>query len=183
MTRNDWSMKLDDALWAYRATYKTPIRTTSFNLLYGKSCHILVELEYKEMWATKLLHFDLKTTEEKRFIQLNELDEIRLGAYESSKIYKERTKAFHEKRIVSRDFKVGDKVLLFNMRLKLFPGKLKSHWSGLFIIKEVREYGAYVLTNKNGEKFVVNGQRMKPYMTSDTPREGTSVSFAEPYSV
>jgi len=69
----------------------------------------------------KLLNFDIKTAEEKRLIQLNHLDELRLEAYESSKIYKERTKSFHDKKITSKDFKVGDQVLLFNSRLKLFP--------------------------------------------------------------
>ena len=121
ITRRDWSLKHEDALWAYRRAFKTPIGTTPFNLLYGKSCHLPVELEYKAMWAVKLLNFDIKTAEEKRLIQLNDLDELRLKAYESSKIYKERTKSFHDKKITSKDFKVGDQVLLFNSRLKLFP--------------------------------------------------------------
>ncbi|KAG7594128.1 Ribonuclease H-like superfamily [Arabidopsis thaliana x Arabidopsis arenosa] len=141
ITRKDWSAKLDDALWAYRTAFKTPIGTTPFNLLYGKSCHLPVELEYKAMWAVKLLNFDIKTAEEKRLIQLNDLNEIRLEAYESSRIYKERTKSFHDKKIISRDFMVGDQVLLFNSRLRLFPGKLKSRWSGPFRVTAVRPYG------------------------------------------
>ncbi|KAG7572534.1 Retrotransposon gag domain [Arabidopsis suecica] len=162
-TRKDCSAKLDDALWAYRTAFKTPIGTTPLNLLYEKSCHLPVELEYKDIWAVKLLNFNIKTAEEKRLIQLNDLDEIRLEAYENSKIYKKRTKAFHDKRIISRDFKVGDQVLLFNSRLRLSPGKLKSRWSGPFKIKEVRPYGALVLWNKVGGEFVVNGLRLKPY--------------------
>ncbi|KAG7529819.1 Ribonuclease H-like superfamily, partial [Arabidopsis suecica] len=145
ITRKDWSAKLDDALWTYRTTFKTPIGATPFNLLYGKSCHLHVELEYKAMWAVKLLNFDIKIAEEKRLIQLNDLNEIRLEAYESSKIYKERTKSFHDKKIVSRGFKVGDQVLLFNSRLRLFPGKLKSRWSGPFSVTTVRPYGAITL--------------------------------------
>jgi len=82
-TRRDWSVKLDDALWVYRTAFKTPIGTTLFNLLYGKSCHLPVELEYKAMWAVKLLNFDIKTAEEKRLIQLNDLDELRVEAYDS----------------------------------------------------------------------------------------------------
>jgi len=104
ITRKDWSTKLDDALWAYRTTFKTPIGTTPFNLLYGKSCHLPFEREYKAMWAVKLLTFDIKTTEQKRLIQLGDLDEISLEAYESSEIYKERTKLFHDKKIITKDF-------------------------------------------------------------------------------
>ncbi|KAG7557039.1 Retrotransposon gag domain [Arabidopsis suecica] len=179
ITRKDWSAKLDDALWAYRTALKTPIGTTPFNLLYGKSCHLPVELEYKAMWAVKLLNFDIKTAEEKRLIQLNDLNEIRLEAYESSRIYKERTKSFHDKKIISRDFKVGDQVLLFNSRLRLFPGKLKSRWSGPFRVTAVRPYGAITLAGKDGD-FTVNGQRLKRYMADQYIPEGTSVPLEEP---
>ncbi|KAG7564207.1 Integrase catalytic core [Arabidopsis suecica] len=179
ITRKDWSAKLDDALWAYRTAFKTPIGTTPFNLLYGKSCHLPVELEYKAMWAVKLLNFDIKTAEEKRLIQLNDLNEIRLEAYESSRIYKERTNSFHDKKIISRDFMVGDQVLLFNSRLRLFPGKLKSRWSGPFRVTAVRPYGAITLAGKDGD-FTVNGQRLKRYMADQYIPEGTSVPLEEP---
>ncbi|KAG7585701.1 Integrase catalytic core [Arabidopsis thaliana x Arabidopsis arenosa] len=178
-TRKDWSAKLDDALWAYRTAFKTPIGTTPFNLLYGKSCHLPVELEYKAMWAVKLLNFDIKTAEEKRLIQLNDLNEIRLEAYESSKIYKERTKLFHDKKIITKDFQVGDQVLLFNSRLKLFPGKLKSRWSGPFCVTEVRPYGAVTLAGKSGD-FTVNGQRLKKYLADQILPEVTSVHLQDP---
>lgn len=178
-TRKDWAVKLDDALWAYRTAYKTPLGTTPFNLVYGKSCHLPVELEYSGFWATKLMNFDIKTAAERRMVQLNELDEIRLNAYENTKIYKERTKAWHDRKIIPRDFAAGDKVLLFNSRLKLFPGKLKSRWSGPFTITEVRPYGAVVLED-NGRKFTVNGQRLKPYFTDAKPEEGTNIPLTEP---
>lgn len=90
-TRKYWSLKLDDAFWAHRTAFKTPLGTTPFNLVYGKSCHLPVELEYKALWAIKLLNFDIKYAKEKRTIQLHELDEIRLDAFESSRIYKEKT--------------------------------------------------------------------------------------------
>jgi len=179
ITRKDWSAKLDDALWAYRTAFKTPIGTTPFNLLYEKSCHLPVELEYKAMWAVKLLNFNIRTVEEKRLIQLNDLNEIRLEAYESSKIYKERTKSFHDKKIVSRDFKVGDQVLLFNSCLRLFPGKLKSRWSSPFSVTAVRPYGAITLAGKNGN-FTVNGERLKNYMVYQFIPEGTFVPLEEP---
>ncbi|KAF8114922.1 hypothetical protein N665_0031s0012 [Sinapis alba] len=159
-TRKDWSLKLDDALWAYRTAYKTPLGTTPYHLVYGTSCHLPVELEYKEAWAVKLLNFDIKSAKERHI------------AYENSRIYKEKTKAYHDKRIVNRNFEPNDKVLLFNSKLKLFSGKLKSRWSGPFIIKEVRSYGAVVLLDTKRREFFVNGQRLKPYLAETTIAEG-----------
>ena len=97
-SRRDWSRKLDNALWACRTEFKNPLETTPFHLLYGKSCHLPVELEHKTTWAIQLLNFDIKPAAERRLMQLNELDEIRHLAYEISKIYKEKTKAYHDKK-------------------------------------------------------------------------------------
>ncbi|XP_074327231.1 uncharacterized protein LOC141665147 [Apium graveolens] len=100
---------------------------------------------------------DLKAAGEARLLQLNELDELRFDAYDNSRIYKERTKKMHDKAILHRDFQVGDKVLLFNFRLRLFPGKLKSIWSGPFTVTGVKFHGAIEIMGKDGTRFKVNG--------------------------
>ncbi|GJZ58531.1 reverse transcriptase domain-containing protein, partial [Tanacetum coccineum] len=159
----------DDALWAFRTAYKTPIRCTPYKLVYGKSCHLLVELEHKVYWALKHANFDLKTAGDYRKLQLNELHELRDQAYENSLIYKEKTKRIHDAKIKNRVFNVGDRVLLFNSRLKIFSGKLKSCWSGPFIITEVFPYGTAKLSHPDGSNFKVNCHRLKHYFGGDTP--------------
>jgi Integrase core domain len=136
-TRKDWSLKLDEALWAYQSAYKTPIGMTPFKMVYGKPCHLSVELEHKAYWAIRALNFNMKSAGEKRILDLHALEELRLAAYESAMFYKEKTMLCHDKMILRRSFQVGEWVLLFNSQLKLFTGKLRSRWTGLYRVQKI----------------------------------------------
>nr|GEX71810.1 reverse transcriptase domain-containing protein [Tanacetum cinerariifolium] len=125
-----------DALWAFRTAYKTLIGCTPYKLVYGKSCHLLIELEHRAYWGLK-------------------------HAYENSVIYKERTKKLHDSKIKNRIFNVGDQVLLFNSRLKIFSGKLKTRWSCLFTITHVFPYGTIELSQPDGPNFKDYARRLK----------------------
>ncbi|GKE61879.1 reverse transcriptase domain-containing protein, partial [Tanacetum coccineum] len=97
--RASWSDKLDDALWAFRTAFKTPIRCTPYKLVYRKACHLPIELEHKAYWALKHANFNLKSAGDHRKVQLNEINKLRDQAYENSLIYKEKTKKIHDSKI------------------------------------------------------------------------------------
>ncbi|XP_016199959.1 uncharacterized protein LOC107640966 [Arachis ipaensis] len=143
-----------------------------YQLVYDKACHLPVELEHRTYWATKFLNFDAKVVGEKRLLQLSELDEFRTTAYENAKLYKEKTKVLHDKKIATKKFEPGQKVLLFNLRLKIFFEKLKSQWSGSFLVNKVSPYGYVEIKEEDFDKrFTVNGQRLKSYLGGEVDRQ------------
>ncbi|GJZ66484.1 reverse transcriptase domain-containing protein [Tanacetum coccineum] len=167
--RASLSNKLDDDLWAFCTIFKTPIGCTPYKLVYGKACHLPIKLEHKAYWALKHCNFDLKSAGDYRKVQMNELNELRDQAYENSLIYKEKTKKINDSKIKNRVFNVGDQVLLFNSRLKIFLGKLKTRWTGPFTVTQVFPYGAVELSQTDGPNFKVNGHRLKHYFGGDIP--------------
>ena len=164
LSRKDWSQKLDDALWAYRTAYKAPLGMSPYRIVYGKGCHLPVELEHKAWWAVRSVNFDFNDASNHRKLQLQELEEIRLDAFDNELIYKEKSKMYHDRNLSRKTFKIGDKVLLYNTKLHLFPGKLRSRWLGPFIVTKVFDNGAIEIESLATSKiFTVNGHRLKHY--------------------
>ncbi|GJU87112.1 hypothetical protein Tco_1294658 [Tanacetum coccineum] len=161
--------QLADALWLLELVNKNPIGVLRI-LSMEKGVHLPVELETKGVLGSHVhANCDLKTAGDHRKLQLNELSELRDQAYENSLIYKEKTKKLHDSKIKNRIFNVGDQVLLFNSRLKIFSGKLDSPMFGPFTITKFILNALAKLSHADGSNFKVNCHRLKHYYGGDTP--------------
>nr|GEX17033.1 reverse transcriptase domain-containing protein [Tanacetum cinerariifolium] len=156
------SRKLDDALWAFRTAYKTPTETTPYKLIYGKNYHLPFEIVHRAYWALKNCNPDHIAAGEKRMFQLHELNELRHQAYENSRLYKERTKIWHDRKLrMRKEFKQGNKVLLFHSKYTFKQLKLRYRWLGPYVVKHQYPSGYVELYGKDGK--TSNGIGIKLY--------------------
>ncbi|RDX88491.1 gag-pol, partial [Mucuna pruriens] len=169
-SRKDWSRLLEDALWAHRTTYRTSLGMSPYRIVFA-------------YWAVKQCNLAYDQAGEQQKFQLQELDELRLEAYENSRIYKQKVKIFHDQKIPRKEFHVGQKVLLFNSRLKLIAGKLHSRWDGPFVITNIFPNGAVQLQDEHSSStFQVNGHQIKPFHEGLAPitHDMEIISLMEP---
>lgn len=145
-------------LWVYITAYKTPLGLSPYRIIYGKACRLPIELQHKGFWDIKHFNFNLTSVGQARMLQLNKLEDHMLFTYDNVELYTNKIKKWHKRKFQKRELAEGERVLLFNSRLKLFPGKHKSIWTSLFKLLKIYPHGAVDLLNeKIGEEYKVNG--------------------------
>ena len=153
---------------------------SSYRLVYCKACHLPVEIEYKVWWAIRNLNMDMNQAGLKRMLEIDELQELRNDAYFNSKIAKDKQNKWHDQLITRKTFNEGDQLLMYDSKLHLFLGKLKSRWTGPFIIHQAYPNGSVDLLNAKAKiVFKVNGQRVKPYVVRHFAEE-EEISLLDP---
>ncbi|XP_076956490.1 uncharacterized protein LOC143631694 [Bidens hawaiensis] len=138
--RKDYSDKLDDALWAFRTAFKTPIGTTPFKMVYEKACHLPIELEHRAYWALRAVNLDMTQAAKNRYLQIHEVEELRDEPYADHGVI----------RSVRRRCMIGS--------------KLRSRWVGPYTVKAAFPHGAVELVDHEGRAWKVNGHRLKHYV-------------------
>src|SRR3954465_197769 len=155
---------------------KNPMGMSPYKMVYGKACHVPLELVHKAYWAVMELNRDFKLAGKKRLLDLSSLDEWRNETYENARLFKEKVKRWHDRRILKREFHVGEKVLLYKSRLRFFARRLLSKWEGPYVIVEVYRSGAIKIASlKDDNTQVLNGQRLKHYISGDSYDEDVDI--------
>nr|GEW70559.1 hypothetical protein [Tanacetum cinerariifolium] len=169
---NEYVRRCDACQRSRNISLRNEMPQNNIQISLWESMPITLEIEHMAHWTLKKCNMDLTLASESRLMQLNELAKLRDIAYENTRIYKERTKKWHDSRLRGdKDFKVGDKVLLYNSSLKMYHRKHKSKWSGPNIVKIVYPHGDIEITDRDGFSFKVNGQRLKKYHGGDIDKE------------
>ena len=170
MHKSNWYLMLFLALWTYRTSTKDTTGFTPFQLVYGTEAVMLMEYIVPSLRTIVLTSMTDSKALEERPAQLEELEEERFLAGFHQQVQKQREKAWHDCHIKLRTFKVNDLVLLYDSKFEKFQGKLRMHWLGPYVVKEVTDEGTVQLVKLNGEPFPrrVNGSHLKLYRGGPT---------------